>query len=126
MAHRDEIAAHADEVLEVGRWPEFAPQGLQVLGTFSVGQRSFRVGGMHVRLGSELDGLRLFDLSTQTRVIAITRPGAAVRLHPRRDAMLTAGDTAYLVGPYRELLDTLRKGQGAQRPEVSADPATTS
>jgi dinuclear metal center YbgI/SA1388 family protein len=36
VAHRDEIAAHADEVLEVGRWPEFAPQGLQVLGTADV------------------------------------------------------------------------------------------
>ena len=107
-------------------WFIGAALGLQVLGTFSVGQHSFMVGGMHVRLGSELDGLRMFDLSTQTRVIAITRPGAAVRLHPRRDARLTAGDTAYLVGPYRELLDTLRKGQGAQRPDVSTDPATTS
>jgi dinuclear metal center YbgI/SA1388 family protein len=36
VAHRDEIAAHADEVLEVRRWPEFAPQGLQVLGTADV------------------------------------------------------------------------------------------
>jgi K+/H+ antiporter YhaU regulatory subunit KhtT len=56
--------------------------------------------------------MRMADLSTQTRVIAITRPGTAARLHPRRDAKLSAGDTAYLVGPYRELLDTLRKGQG--------------
>jgi uncharacterized protein with PhoU and TrkA domain len=71
------------------------------------------VGGVYVKLGSELDGMRMVDLSTQTRVIAITRPGAAVRLHPRRDTKLSAGDTAYLVGPYRELLDMLRKGQGA-------------
>jgi voltage-gated potassium channel Kch len=106
-------------------WFIGAALGLQVLGTFSVGQRSFMVGGMYVKLGSELDGMRMFDLSTQTRVIAITRPGAAVRLHPRRDARLSAGDTAYLVGPYRELLDTLRKGQGAQRPDVSTGPATT-
>ncbi len=83
------------------------------------------VGGMYVKLGSELDGMRMFDLSTQTRVIAITGPATAVRLHPRRDARLSAGDTAYLVGPYRELLDTLRKGQGAQQPDVSTDPATT-
>jgi voltage-gated potassium channel Kch len=106
-------------------WFIGAALGLQVLGTFSVGQRSFMVGGMYVKLGSELDGMRMFDLSTQTRVIAITRPGAAVRLHPRRDARLSAGDTAYLVGPYRELLDTLRKGQGAQQPDVSTGPATT-
>jgi len=106
-------------------WFIGAALGLQVLGTFSVGQRSFMVGGMYVKLGSELDGMRMFDLSTQTRVIAITRPGAAIRLHPRRDARLSAGDTAYLVGPYRELLDTLRKGQGVQQPDVSTGPATT-
>jgi Trk K+ transport system NAD-binding subunit len=105
-------------------WFIGAALGLQVLGTFSVGHRSFMVGGLYVKLGSELDGMRMGDLSTQTRVIAITRPGAPRRLHPRRDAKLNAGDTAYLVGPYRELLDTLRKGQGAQQPDIT-DPATT-
>ena len=38
-------------------------------------------------------------------------------LQPRRDARLRAGDTAYLVGPYRELLDTLRKGQSGWQPD---------
>jgi hypothetical protein len=37
-------------------------------------------------------------------------------LHPRRDTELRAGDTAYLVGPYRELLSTLRKGQSVPQP----------
>jgi Trk K+ transport system NAD-binding subunit len=92
-------------------WFIGAAMGLQVLGTFSIGQRSFMVGGMHVAADSELDGLRMFELSTHTRVIAITRQDAPVELHPRRDACLRAGDTAYLVGPYRELLATLRKGQ---------------
>jgi Trk K+ transport system NAD-binding subunit len=105
-------------------WFIGAALGLQVLGTFSVGHRSFMVGGVYVKLGSDLDGLRMGDLSTQTRVIAITRPGTKVRLHPRRDSRLSAGDTAYLVGPYRELMDTLRKGQGAQESDVT-DPATT-
>jgi Trk K+ transport system NAD-binding subunit len=105
-------------------WFIGAALGLHVLGTFSVGHRSFMVGGMYVARGSELDGMRMFDMSTQTRVIAITRADTPVRLHPRRDSRLSAGDTAYLVGPYRELLDTLRKGQGAQQPDVT-DPATT-
>jgi len=96
-------------------WFIGAALGLQVLGTFSVGQRSFMVGGVYVRLGSELDGMRMADLSTQTRVVAITRPGRPDQLHPRRDTRLSAGDTAYLVGPYRELLDTLGKGQSASR-----------
>ena len=92
-------------------WFIGAALGLDVFGTFSVGQRSFMVGGVYVDPASALDGMAMADLSTQTRVIAITRPGKPVRLHPRRDTTLSAGDTAYLVGPYRELLDTLRKGQ---------------
>lgn len=32
MAHRDAIVARANELLEVDRWPEFAPAGLQVVG----------------------------------------------------------------------------------------------
>ncbi len=92
-------------------WFIGAAMGLEVLATFSVGQSSFMVGAMHVESGSELDGLRMFEMSTQTRVIAITRQDSPLELHPRRDARLQAGDTVYLVGPYRELLHTLRKGQ---------------
>jgi Trk K+ transport system NAD-binding subunit len=95
-------------------WFIGAAMGLQVFGTFSVGHRSFMVGGMHVGVGSELDGLLMSELSTQTRVIAITRGDADVALHPRRDSRLRGGDTVYLVGPYRDLLATLRKGQPAE------------
>jgi hypothetical protein len=110
-------------------WFIGAAMGLQVLETFSVGQRSFMVGAMHVAAGSELDGLRMFEMSTQTRVIAITRRDTPVELHPRRDAWLRGGDTVYLVGPYRELLETLRNGQPPQEPsavdERPADKAAT-
>jgi Trk K+ transport system NAD-binding subunit len=105
-------------------WFIGAAMGLQVLGTFWVGQRAFMVGGMHVAAGSELDGLQMFELSTQTRVIAITRRDAPVELHPRRDAWLRGGDTVYLVGPYRELLATLRKGQPPQEPEAGEERAS--
>ncbi|EUA87075.1 trkA-C domain protein [Mycobacterium ulcerans str. Harvey] len=93
--------------------------GLQVLGTFSVGQSSFMVGGMHVSAQSELDGLSMRELVTGTRVIAITHPDEPPQLHPRRDTRLRAGDTAYLVGPYRELLATLRKGQPPSSPPAA-------
>jgi hypothetical protein len=106
-------------------WFIGAAMGLQVLGTFWVGQRSFMVGGMHVAEGSELDGLRMVELSTQTRVIAITRPDAPVRLRPRRDARLKAGDTVYLIGPYRELIATLRKGQPPQQTASNGQHAAT-
>lgn len=53
----------------------------------------------------------MFELSTQTRVIAMERDGMDEMLHPHHDVRLEAGDIAYLVGPYHELLETLRKGQ---------------
>ncbi|MEZ0052238.1 Trk K+ transport system NAD-binding subunit [Mycobacterium sp. MAA66] len=102
-------------------WFIGAAMGLQVLGTFSVGQQSFTVGGVHVDAGSGLDGMRMADMPTQTRVIAITRVGTPTHLHPRRDTKLAAGDTAYLVGPYRELLKTLLTGQRA----ADVTPGTT-
>jgi Trk K+ transport system NAD-binding subunit len=124
VAHRFGFENVRSTVDLAAPWFIGAALGLQVLGTFSVGQRSFMVGGVDVQPGSDLDGTKMADLSTQTRVIAIGRPGEPVRLHPRRDTKLSAGDTAYLVGPYRELLDTLRKGRGAQQSDLT-DPATT-
>jgi Trk K+ transport system NAD-binding subunit len=106
-------------------WFIGAAMGLQVLGTFWVGQRSFMVGAMLVAEGSELDGLRMVDMSTQTRVIAITRPEGPVSLRPRRGAQLQAGDTVYLIGPYRELIATLRKGQPPPLTAINGERALT-
>jgi Trk K+ transport system NAD-binding subunit len=111
VAHRFGFANVRSTVELATPWFIGAAMGLEVIGTFSVGQRSFMVGGVRVDPGSELDGLRMLEISTHTRVIAISRSDGEFMLHPRRDAQLNAGDTAYLVGPYRELLDTLRKGQ---------------
>jgi dinuclear metal center YbgI/SA1388 family protein len=36
MARRDEIVRYANELLEVAKWPEFAPPGLQVVGADEV------------------------------------------------------------------------------------------
>lgn len=104
-------------------WFIGAAMGLQVLGTFWVGQRSFMIGAMLVAEGSELDGLRMVDMSTQTRVIAITRPEGAVSLRPRRNSQLRADDTVYLIGPYRELIATLRKGQPPPLTVISGESA---
>ena len=102
-------------------WFIGAASGLEVLGTFSVGQSSFMVGAMRVAPGSELDGLQMSELSTETRVIAFTRHDAAVELRPRRDHRLCAGDTVYLVGPYRELLATLRRGLPPRQPATDEE-----
>ncbi len=124
VAHRFTFDNVRSTVELAAPWFIGAAMGLQVFGTFSVGQRSFMVGGVYVNLGSELDGMHMTDIPTQTRVIAVTRPGTASRIHPRRDDKLSAGDTAYLVGPYRELLATLRKGQGARQPMSPSPPMT--
>lgn len=94
-------------------WFIGAAMGLEVLGTFSVGQRSFMVGGVLVAPGSELDGTTVAELSPQTRVLAIERDDAVTELYPRRGTALRAGDTLHLVGPYHELLQILRKGRAA-------------
>ena len=97
-------------------WFIGAASGLEVLGTFSVGQSSFMVGAMRVAPGSDLDGLQMFEMSTQIRVIAFNRQDAPLQLRPRRDDRLRGGDTLYLVGPYRELLGTLRRGLPLRQP----------
>lgn len=112
VAHRFGFANVLSTVELAAPWFIGAALGLTVFGTFSVGQASFMVGGVRVDPASELDGIRMAELSTQTRVIAIIGGDGAHQLHPRRDSQLHAGDTAYLVGPYRELLATLSKGRG--------------
>ncbi len=97
--------------------------GLDVLGTFPVHGRAFLLGHLTVAAGSGLDGLALRELSARTRVVALRRAGDTDRLEhpPRRDTRVAAGDEAYLVGPYSELLDVLRH----HRSGVPAPPADT-
>jgi hypothetical protein len=50
------------------------------------------------------------ELSVRTRVIAIRRAGTGeMENPPRSGTRFAAGDEAYLVGPYVELLDVLRR-----------------
>ncbi len=104
-------------------WFIGAAMGVEVLGTFSIGQSSFMVGAMLVAEGSELDGLQMGALSSKTRVIAICREDAPIDLRPRHEGRLRGGDTVYLVGPYRELVATLRKGLPPRHAAADAQPA---
>jgi hypothetical protein len=47
------------------------------------------------------------ELSARTRVIALHRSGGGLEHPPRRDTIFAAGDAAYIVGPYEELLQVL-------------------
>lgn len=92
-------------------WFVGAALGLDVLATFEVDSTPFLVGRLTVARGGGLDGLAMQDLSARTRVVAIGRADGGVEHPPRRGTRFGAGDQAYLIGPYEELLAVLRRDQ---------------
>jgi Trk K+ transport system NAD-binding subunit len=94
-------------------WFVGAALGLDVMGTFYVEQQPFLVGRVSVASGGGLEGLAMQDLSARTRVIALSRAADDGKLEhpPRRGTRFAAGDQAYLLGPYEELLRVLRRDQ---------------
>lgn len=103
-------------------WFVGAALGLDVLGTFYVGQQPLLVGRLTVAPGGGLDGLAMGELSARTRVVAISRADAdgdgGLEHPPRRGTRFRAGDQAYLIGPYEELLQVL--GRDALSPAQAA------
>jgi Trk K+ transport system NAD-binding subunit len=92
-------------------WFVGAALGLDVLGTFYVDRTPMLVARLTVAPGGGLDDLAMGELSARTRVVAISRAAQDGRLEhpPRRGTRFRAGDRAYLVGPYEELLQVLRR-----------------
>jgi Trk K+ transport system NAD-binding subunit len=92
-------------------WFVGAALGLDVLGTFYVGHQPMLVARLAVAPGGGLDGLAMGELSGRTRVVAISHEyGKGPLEHPpRRGTRFRAGDQAYLIGPYEELLQVLRR-----------------
>lgn len=92
-------------------WFVGAALGLEVLDTFYVDQQPFLVGRLTVTYSGGLAGRTMLDLSARIRVIAIgrARRGGEIEYPPRRDTRFAAGDQAYLVGPYEELLQVLKR-----------------
>jgi Trk K+ transport system NAD-binding subunit len=91
-------------------WFAGAALGLDVLETFYVDQQPFLVAKLSVSAGGGLQGLAMQDLSTRTRVVALRR-GGELEHPPRRGTRFQAGDEAYLLGPYDELVGVLRRDQ---------------
>jgi dinuclear metal center YbgI/SA1388 family protein len=125
MAGRDEIVAYTNELLEIGRFPEFAPQGLQVVGAPEVTSLACGVSCSRelferaVDLGAELvlvhHGLfwrnepLVVDARLRGRLEALFRGDASlVASHLALDAHPTLGNNAQLaarvgatpVGPF--------------------------
>ncbi|GAB91448.1 NAD-binding protein [Gordonia rhizosphera] len=95
-------------------WFIGAALGLEVLGTMSVRAQSFMVGRLTIHAGQGLDGIAMKELSAHSRVVAIARADGSLEYPPRRGTSFAAGDRAYLVGPYEELLSVLeQQRQGA-------------
>jgi len=91
-------------------WFVGAALGLEVLATFYVRNQPFLVARLTVSPDGGLVGLAMRELSARIRVVGIVGAGTEHLEHPpRRDTRLAAGDTAYLVGPYEELLSVLRR-----------------
>jgi Trk K+ transport system NAD-binding subunit len=99
-------------------WFVGAVLGLEVLATFYVRNQPFLVARLTVRPDGGLVGLAMRELSARIRVVAIVRADSrgALEHPPRRDTRFAAGDQAYLVGPYEELLRVL----GRERETESA------
>jgi Trk K+ transport system NAD-binding subunit len=94
-------------------WFVGAALGLDVLNTFYVDHQPFLVGRLTVALGGGLAGQTMLNLSSRTRVVAISRARDNGKLEypPRRDTRFDPGDQAYLIGPYEDLLQVLKRDQ---------------
>ena len=98
-------------------WFVGAALGLDVLDTFYVEQQPFLLARLTVAPGGGLDGSSMQELSARSRVIALDKAGGGGLEHPpRRGTRFGAGDAAYLVGPYEELIDVLQRDQAPVDP----------
>ncbi|MGE0068545.1 MAG: TrkA family potassium uptake protein, partial [Solirubrobacterales bacterium] len=100
-------------------WFVGAVLGLEILSTFYVRNQPFLVARLTVRGGGGLAGLAMQELGARIRVVALDRAGPEPMEHPpRRDTRFSAGDQAYLLGPYEELLRVLsREREGGEASE---------
>ena len=115
------LARGVDRALDIGiarsptelaaPWFVGAAVGLDILGTFYVGSTPFMAARVPVHAGGGLDGVVMEDLGVRARVVAITRDGIGTQLEhpPRRLTVLGAGDSAFAIGEYEELLRLLHR-----------------
>jgi Trk K+ transport system NAD-binding subunit len=98
-------------------WFVGAALGLDVLSTFYADDKPLLVARLTISPGGGLDGLAMSDLSARTRVLALRRANDEQLLEhpPRRGTRFRAGDQAFLIGPYEDLLAVLRQDRPADR-----------
>ena len=102
-------------------WFVGAALGLDVLSTLYADDEPLLVARLTVSPAGGLNGLAMSDLSERTRVLAIRRAADELLEHPpRRGTRFRAGDQAYLIGPYQELLAVLRRDRPAPAPQSTS------
>jgi Trk K+ transport system NAD-binding subunit len=96
-------------------WFVGAALGMEVLSTFYAGAEPLLVARFTVTAEGGLNGLAMRDLAARTRVLALSRASddGSLEYPPRRGTRFRAGDRAYLIGPYAELLAVLRRDRPA-------------
>jgi Trk K+ transport system NAD-binding subunit len=107
-------------------WFVGAALGLEVLSTFYAGAEPLLVARFTVIPDGGLAGLAMRDLAARTRVLALSRTSedGSLEYPPRRGTRFRAGDRAYVIGPYSELLAVLRRDRPSPQPPSQApDPA---
>jgi len=116
---------HVQSTSELGApWFVGAALGLAIISTFAVDRQTFLVGRLTISHDGGLVGLSMAELSARTRVVALRRAGSDVLEHPpRRGTRFSAGDEAYLLGPYEELLTVLLHDE-LGRPSPSGVPGS--
>jgi Trk K+ transport system NAD-binding subunit len=109
-------------------WFVGAALGMEVLSTFYAGAEPLLVARFTVTPDGGLNGLAMRDLAARTRVLALSRASddGTLEYPPRRGTRFRAGDRAYLIGPYEELLAVLRRDRPApQQPPPHHAPHWT-
>ena len=98
-------------------WFVGAALGLDVLSTFYADDKPLLVARLTISPGGGLNGLAMSDLSARTRVLALRRANDEQPLEhpPRRGTRFRAGDEAFLIGPYEDLLAVLRQDRPEDR-----------
>lgn len=89
-------------------WFVGAALGLQVVGTFYVDDVPFMAARIEVRRGDAIEGRHIGQLSSSTRFVAIDRADGSFEYPLQRDTAFHAGDSAYVVGRFEDLLDLMR------------------
>ena len=89
-------------------WFVGAACGLDVVGTFYVGDVPFIAARIAVVQGDGLAGHAIGALSDATRFVAIDRADGTFEYPLQRDTVFHPGDHAYVVGKFENLLDLLR------------------